>query len=151
MGRPPLEKKQRQLAVALPPNLRSRLEAASAAADHSLAEEIRIRLVRSFDQEVEDKPTRDLAAAVTWLADEVSRQSDLPWYSNPNAQKALAAAIQEQLEITAPPYQGAASDLFGPGDPPTLGRSIARSYQRLKTEMEKTYQEILRRHTGDKS
>ena len=44
MGRPPLEKKQRQLAVALPDDVRKRLEAAAAKVlptGHSLAEEIR--------------------------------------------------------------------------------------------------------------
>jgi hypothetical protein len=151
MGRPPVEKKQRQFAVALPPDIRDQLQAAADTAGHSLAEEIRRRINRTLYEDSFDEPTRKLATAVKWLAEEVSRQSEVPWHSNPRAQKALAAAIQDRLEITAPPWQGAASDLFGPGDPATLGRAISRSYQRVDAEMEKTHQEILRRHTGDKS
>jgi hypothetical protein len=111
----------------------------------ALSDEIRDRLERTFKEDAIDPATRELQHAVAWLADEVSRQSDVAWQSNPNAQAALAAAIQTWLEITAPPWQGAVSDLFGPGDPATLGRSIARHYQRFKAEVEETHPEILRR------
>lgn len=137
MGRPPLEKKQRQLAVALPDDVRQRLEAAAARSGGSLAEEIRRRLVASFDAEAHDADVRDLAEGVMWMAEELKRQAGVSWHSTRKAREALSSAIQTWLEISAPPQSPAAEDLFGPDDPPTLGRSIARHYQRQYSEIMK--------------
>ena len=153
MGRPPLEKKQRQLAVALPPNLRNWLEAAANVAGHSIAEEIRRRLALTVERDGMDAETRALLEAVGWMADEIRRQSGADWHDFPKATEALAAAIHTWLEIIKPKESStAASDLFSPDDPPTLGRSIARHYQRFKIEREKTDRELRNLSAkGDKS
>jgi hypothetical protein len=150
MGRPPLDKKQRQLAIALRPEIRNWVEGAASAAGHSLAEEIRQRLERTFAEDGVDKPTRELVEAVKWIAEEVNRQSEVEsWSVVPRAHEALAAALQTWMNLITPPSRGAVSDdLFGPGDPPTLGRSIARHYQRFKSEMEKTDRELRELHKG---
>jgi hypothetical protein len=138
MGRPPLEKKQRQLAVALPPELRTQLETAARAADHSLAEEIRARLVSSFDQEVVDRPTRELAADVVGLAEQISSQKGFAWHSHEKAHETLVAAIVALLADRKPKRTAKIalpSDLmWGDDDPATLGRSIARYYQQFKAD-----------------
>jgi hypothetical protein len=64
------------------------------------------------------------------------------WHSNPNTHAALSEALRTWMEIIKPQQQGAVSDLFGPGDPETLGRATARHYQRFKAEMEKTEREL---------
>jgi hypothetical protein len=152
-----------------------------------VSEEIRRRITLSLEADTEDPLTKQLADAVMWIADEVSRQAGVPWHSNQNARKALAVGIQTWFEIIAPPLLGAASgrwimtapasgearvgvpgptsipfsteasdkfgvDLIGvpdpttlpfsteasekfrPGDPATLGRSIALQYERYKVE-----------------
>jgi hypothetical protein len=158
MGRPPLKKKQRQLAVALPPDLRSQLEAAALAADHSLAEEIRARLVSSFDREAVDKPTQELAADVVALAEQISRQKGFGWHWNENAHETLVAAVNALLADLKPkrsagPPVALPSDLmWGDDDPATLGRSIARHYQQYKTALAKNTAELLSNlRKGEKS
>ena len=136
MGRPPKENKQQRFTVALPPEVRSQLEEAAATIGHSIGEEIRRRIGLSLDVEAYDKPTRDLAATVMWIAEDVARQSGENWHANRKANEALAAALQEYLELLKPPFSGGVSDLFGPDDPATLGRVIARNYFRGRAEIE---------------
>jgi hypothetical protein len=154
MGRPPVAAKQRQLAVALPEEFRSRLEASAAGSGVSLAEEIRRRVRLSFEQDAVDRPTRDLLAAVRWIAEELDRQAaPVSWQNHPKANEALTEALRTWLEIIKPrraPGGVAASDLMAPDDPPTLGRSIARHYQRFKSEMEKSEREIRELLKGEK-
>jgi hypothetical protein len=150
------------MGVALSDELRKKLEAASTAAGHSIAEEIRLRLERTFQVDTYDAATRELAADVLWIADEINRQS-VSWHLYPKAREALTEAIRTWIEITAPkrkikmPQPGrmvpvpGVSDLFGPDDPATLGRSIARLYERVKPELEKNTQELLKLHREDKS
>jgi len=110
MGRPPVEKKLRQLPVALPPEVRSALETVAATAGHSLAEEIRSRLNLTLWLDTYDRPTRDLADAVMWIAQEIERQTREKWQSNRKANEALAAALQELLEGLKPRPSGGVSD-----------------------------------------
>lgn len=140
MGRPPVEKKQRQFPVALPDEVRERLEAAAKASERSLAEEIRRRLNKSFEADTHDEQTRDLAYAVIWMAEELGRQTGRPWHSTRKSRSALAVAIEHWLEISGPQESAAVSDLFGPDDPPTLGRSIARHFQRFAFETRRALQ-----------
>jgi hypothetical protein len=142
MGRPPLESKQRQLAVALRPEVRAQLEAAATASGHSVAEEIRRRINFTLWLDSYDKPTRDLADAVMEIAREIERQTRSPWQSNRKSNEALAAAVQEWLEGLRPRLSGGASDLFGPDDPATLGRSIARYHRHVRAEVEKSAEEV---------
>jgi hypothetical protein len=136
MGRPPLEKKQRQLAVALPDDVRNRLEAAAVKSDRSIAEEIRRRLDESFAADAHDDKTRDLIYAAAWMAEEVSRQAEAPWHSSRKGCEALAVAIQMLIEGLGP-RKDPSPDPFGPDDPPTLGRSVARHFQREVFEIQK--------------
>jgi Arc-like DNA binding domain len=141
MGRPPLEKKQRQLAVALPDDVRERLEAAVEKSGRSLAEEIRRRLNESFEADAHDDLTRDFAYAGIWMAEELGRQADAPWHSSRKGCEALVVAIKLFLEGVAPGKN--ASDPLAADDAPTLGRSVARHFQRHIFEMRKVVQ-ILR-------
>ena len=145
MGRPPLDnKKQRQLAVALPPDVRLQLEAAASASGRSLAEEIRRRVnLTLYDDAEYDAPTRELAEDIKWIAAEISRQTGWPWHVLPRGRESLAIALQTWLEITAPKRETSvgASDLFV-DDPATLGRSIARWRERHKIELAKSENEM---------
>ncbi len=127
----------KQLKVSLPDDLRAKLDKATTLSDKSLGDEIRTRLERTFDEDSVEKPTRDLIEAVKWMAAEIRRQVHLPWYYTVKSNEAMAAAMQTWLEIVRPPRTDE-GDLFGPDDPPTLGRSVARHYQRLHEENELT-------------
>jgi hypothetical protein len=154
MGRPPLEKKQRQLAVALPAEIRDRLQMAADTAGHSLAEEIRRRIERTLREDALGPDLRELLADVAWLAYEIDRQVGISssWCALPKANDALAEALRARLQMLKPKRIGTvpgASDLMGPDDPPTLGRSIARLYERIKPELEKNTQQILQSKGND--
>jgi hypothetical protein len=134
-------------AVVLSPEVRDQLKES----ERGLSEEIRERIERTLEWDTHDEPTRELAADIMGIAHELNRQTGVAWHTNSVAHDALAAAVQLLLENTKPPAGSAAvSDLFV-GDPRTRGRSVAQFYLRIKAENEKTRQELLRRHTGDKS
>jgi hypothetical protein len=128
-----------QVAIRLEPEMLEKLQEDG---HLSLSDEIRTRVNRTLFIDSYDQSTRLLAEDVMWLADEISRQVGSTWSYSHNGHLALGTAIQTWLEINAPPLHGAASDLFGPDDPTTLGRSVARHYQRVKSEMEKSTEEI---------
>jgi hypothetical protein len=141
MGRPPLEKKQRQLAVALPPETRSHLEEAAAAAGHSLAEEIRRRLTFT----IVDQPTHDLLAAVKVLTGLFQIDVGHDWHVTLKGRQTLARAIQEILESGAPKHGSlAVEELFGPLDPPTAAHMLVRRYRQFLKTQEQTDREIRR-------
>jgi hypothetical protein len=146
----------KQLKVSLPEELRAKLGTASAASGRSLADEIRTRVERTFEQDAIDAPTRDLAADVVWIADQIARDTGSAWHRKPKAREALVAALQTYLAITEPPPEGpipGVSDLIDAfiDDPPTLGRAIARHRIRLKAEMKKSEQETRQLHKEDRS
>jgi hypothetical protein len=127
----------RQLKVSLPDDLRAKLDKASERSGKSLGDEIRTRLESSFQEDGVDEPTRDLIEAVKWISEEIQRQVQIPWYFTVKSKQAMSAALQTWFEIINPmSSEPAASqpDLFGPDDPPTLGRSVARHYQRVYEE-----------------
>ncbi len=128
-----------QVAVRLEPEM---LEELQKDGHLSLSDEIRQRINRTLFLDTYDDATRAFAEDVMWLANEISRQVGSTWSFSHNGHLALGTAVQTWLEINAPPLQGAASDLFGPDDPTTLGRSVARHYQRVKSEVEKSTEEI---------
>jgi plasmid stability protein len=155
MGRPPMEKKQRQLAVALPADVRSDLEKAAAAAGHSIAEEIRKRINITLENEKIDPATQELATDIMQLAEWISREKRFSWHSHPKAHEAFVEAIKEWLAELKPkrndPVALPSDLMWGNDDPSTLGRSIARHYRRFKTEMEKSDLEIRKLYRGEKS
>src|SRR5579859_4871669 len=102
MGRPPLETKLRQIPVALSADSRARLEEAAANAGHSLAEEIRRRLERTFVEDATDQPTRDLMLTFDDLNRLVAAQTGYSWYTHPGAWSVLRAAILARLDRLQP-------------------------------------------------
>jgi hypothetical protein len=150
MGKTKLRGRGIHTAVVLPPEVLDRLRQS----ERGVSEEIRRRIALTLEQDAIDPATRELLAAVTWIAGELHRQSRASWHAFPKAHEALSVAIQTWLEMVKPKEPGgAANDLLSPDDPPTLGRSIARHYQRFKAEMEKTDRELrnLSQGKGDKS
>jgi hypothetical protein len=126
----------RQLKVSLPDDLRAKLDKASESSGKSLGDEIRTRLERTFHEDAVDGPTRNLIEAVKWISAEIGRQVQIPWYFSVKSKEALSTALQTWLEIinplaTAGPVDDTQRDLFGPDDPPTLGRAVARHYRRI--------------------
>jgi hypothetical protein len=111
-----------------------------------LTGEIKNRLAQSVEEAERNADTRAFVAAVAWIADEIRRDIGVgvSWRNNSKAREALIAAVQAWLEANANKRAGpaVASDLFGPDDPATLGRTIARHYIRWTTEAEKGLREI---------
>jgi hypothetical protein len=126
MGRPPLDKKQRQLPVALPPDLRAHLESLSAQAGHSLAEEIRRRIERTIREDAMDGATRELRDGVVNIAAALHRDYKAEWHASSRARQALSAAIAQRLEgyaYLAKKRPSADEELFAPrGSPEDIGR-----------------------------
>jgi hypothetical protein len=124
---------KKQMGVALSDDLRAELAAASAAANISIAEEIRRRLETSFEMDAQDEETQNLAFAAIWIANDITAQAGADWHATQKGRQAVAAGIRLYLETMAPPVVAgtAADDLFGPDDPETLGRASARHHQQL--------------------
>src|SRR5262249_56862085 len=127
----PRGESKKQMGVALPDYLGGKWAAASAAADVSIAEEIRRRLETSFENDARDDQTRGLVSAAIWIARDITAQgAGAYWHATQKGRQAVAAGIRLYIETMLPPLQaGAGEDLFGPDDPETLGRASARHYQ----------------------
>jgi hypothetical protein len=123
---------KKQMGVALPDYLRGKLAAASAAANVSIAEEIRRRLEISFENDARDSYTQALVSAAIWIAGDIASQgAGAYWYATQKGRQAVAAGIRHFIE-TLQPEAGSGEDLFGPDDPETLGRASARHYFKMK-------------------
>jgi hypothetical protein len=139
----PATGRQKQLAVSVSDHQRAALEAASAKAGVSVAEEIRQRLNRTlYEDETFDEPTRELAEDIRRLAHEITAQAGS--ITLPRVLEALAEAIKTWMELTQTEkkdehglYGVASWDVLGPNDPPTLGRTIAHTLFRAKPAKEK--------------
>jgi hypothetical protein len=102
MGRPPAKYKQRQIAIALPPTFRERLEQAASASEHSIAEEVRQRLEQSFGAERLDEATRDLLLTIQSVAKLVRSQTGYDWFAHPRAWEVFRHAINVHLDRLRP-------------------------------------------------
>jgi hypothetical protein len=130
MGRPPVAERLKQVSVALPAETRSLLEAAASAGRHSVAEEIRARLERTFKEDSADAPTRELQLGIANIAALLREPSGADWWTSSAGHHAFSAAVAERLAGYAPPPPPAPSpsafDLFASsglfGDPETVGR-----------------------------
>jgi hypothetical protein len=140
----------KQLKISLPDDLRSQLDAAIESTGQSLAEEIRLRLERTFYQDTFDQRTRDLAHHVMHLADLVRENTGQPWHSSREAHEALENALQRYLAIIKPPAGEAAPPASVPFDPPTLGRAIATSYVGVSDAARKALSGLWRPHEKGK-
>lgn len=128
-------------AVVLPPDVLEQLRRS----ERGVSEEVRRRVDRTLDEDAFDEQTRALGDAIMWIADEVSRQVGHPWHVTVKGRQAVAVAIQHFLEASIPPTESLAVELlFGPDDPPTLGRTIARSFQKFLSQIPRTPGEPLR-------
>src|SRR5262249_15593412 len=149
LGRKMSGGRQKQMGVALPDDLRAKLDAAAVESGISLAEEIRRRLERSFTQDANEKAqdpkTRELADDVMRLAEAITYQAkhegdrSWVWHSNAATHAALAEALRTWMDIISG-RSDTPSDLpvglLGRSDPPTLGRATARHLQSLKAALQ---------------
>lgn len=137
MGRPPLDKKQRQLPVALPPDIRAQLKSLSAQAGHSLAEEIRRRIERTIREDAMDGVTRELRDGVVNIAAALHRDYKAKWHASPSARQALSAAIAQRLDgyaYLAKKRPTADEELLAPrGSPEDVGRLRETEDRHLNT------------------
>ena len=129
MGRHP------QLSIAVDSELREELEKLAAASGRSVAEEIRHRLRLSLHYErLFDEQTRFLGYDLMSLARGVRNYSRFDWHAHPKAHEVLTEAVRVWLEIVTPPEVQNAP--WGPDDPKTLGRTLARSRREVKQAAE---------------
>ena len=93
----------KQMKVALPDELRARLDAASKKSGRSVAEEIRARVEASFTRDaVVDKPTRDLHEGVALMAAEIALETGANWHEHAGAHETLEWAIKMRLRELKP-------------------------------------------------
>jgi hypothetical protein len=108
---------KRQMGVALSDDLRDRLEKSADAAGHSVGEEIRQRLERTFaEDDARDPETRKLISAIADLAIWVRIQTNRDWHSHPAANRVLRDAITTYLARLKP----SGEPVFAPGELPTV-------------------------------
>jgi hypothetical protein len=123
---------KKQMGVALGRDLKARLQDAADASGHSIAEEIRRRLEYSF--ELEHSSMSEMAKAALWIAEEVRVEADShTWWKIQSAHDVFAAALRAWLDSVRPEDDGGELTFHG-DDVETLGRSIARRYQRHRSE-----------------
>lgn len=106
--------KQKQMGVALSDELRRLLEAACAGTDKSIAEEIRSRLYRTFQEDVIAKPLRIFMAQVGLLGVMTRTQTGQDWRTHPAANAVIRHAFNALLART----QQAGAETFAPGELP---------------------------------
>lgn len=105
----------KQLKVALPDDLRSKLENAAEASGRSLADEVRRRLEESFARDLAyDAATDECIRAVPDLAALVSVATGHKWHQHAAAHWAFRSAIKAWLQRRRP----AGDRAFAPGDLP---------------------------------
>jgi hypothetical protein len=130
--------RHKQLGVSLNEETRAALEAAAGAAGHSIAEEIRERVERTFLQDALDPALRTLVEDVIALAQMVNTDTGSAWDRDPGSHAAFKSAISALLAERQPsgaPTFGAVRDglgarLFDTDDPETVGRSLLRYHLR---------------------
>jgi hypothetical protein len=133
MAKPkPPATKQKQLPVSLTPHLRRELEAAAKRSAHSLGEEVRQRLLKSFSDESVDPLTRQLGDDVIGFAIDTKLETGLDWHGHPAANRVLRHAITARLarlqpagDATFVPDELPASRILtSSSDPETVGKMI---------------------------
>ena len=93
----------KQMKVALPDDLRARLDNASKKSGRSVAEEIRSRVEASLARDaVADTATRDLVEGVALMAAEIERETGAAWHKHAGAHETLEWAIKFRLRELKP-------------------------------------------------
>ena len=128
---------KRQMGVSLDDALRAQLARAADVANRSIAEEIRVRLAHTFQEEAIDPVTRELIAGIISLAESIRVDLGAPWHSFRDPHAAFAAAVAQRIAgYGTAAHSQAVRDLLGarlsgPDDPPeTIGRTHERHDQR---------------------
>jgi hypothetical protein len=103
---------KKQLNVALSDGLRAQLDAASREAEHSIAEEVRQRLERSFfgDDQMDQK-TRDLAMAIGRFARLLEHDRGSAWHADAMTHAALGELMAMWLQDHPPTRRMASQPL----------------------------------------
>jgi hypothetical protein len=155
---------KQQLKIALPAPLRAKLETAAVQSGYSLAEEIRSRVERTFDDDAVDKPTRDLLAAVLKMSDLSEMQTGHRWHSHIATIQILRRAISARLARLQPENDAkAVATGFSPvrfvasDNPDEIGLGLEgfdfhnpEMSEEAKAAAEKNYQEIVRQQVKTK-
>jgi hypothetical protein len=124
-----------RLKIALPDELRARLDAASKKSGQSVAEEIRSRVEASFTRETADQPTADFLEGLARMAAEIALECGGAWYAHAGSHETFAHAILSRLLRLKPegsttfgarPYATVSSD-----DPHDLGVLIEERLHQL--------------------
>jgi hypothetical protein len=93
----------KQLKVALPDELRARLDAVSEKSGRSVAEEIRARVEESFKRAaVVDKPTRDFLEGLALIPAEIEREFGAAWDKHAGAHEYFTRVVLARLEVLKP-------------------------------------------------
>jgi hypothetical protein len=138
------------MSVVLGGQLKAWLQEAAERSGQSIGEEIRRRLVHSF--ELEQSSMREVAAAALWIAERVRVEADSEtWWKFRSAHDVFAAAMRTWLDSVRPQDDHGIELDFHGDDVETLGRSIARSYQRHRAEEAKAEAEYRALIKGRKS
>jgi hypothetical protein len=124
--------KQKQLPVALTPHLRRELEAAAKRSGHSLGEEVRQRLFKSFAAERVDPLTRQIADDVIGFALDTKQETGRDWHAHPAANRVFRYAITARLARLKPAGEVSFTEdelpsnriLTSSTDPETIGTTI---------------------------
>jgi hypothetical protein len=115
----------KQLKVSLPDDLRTRLEAVSAATGRSLGEEIRARIEQSFGWEGFDAPTLMLLMQIGRLAFLLPPQTGHPWHAHAGAHEVFRQAIGLLLARARPPGDPVLDPAALPPDRPVASTDLA--------------------------
>jgi hypothetical protein len=144
--------RQRQMGVVLSDEIRAGLELSATRNGCSIGEEIRRRLVRTFQEEVIDEPVRNLMAEVAMLAFMTELQTGKDWRTHPAASSVLRHAFNARLART----KESGPETFAPGelprrfvvgsdDPHTIGVALESRLQGIVEHQEENIQDLLHR------
>ncbi|MFZ0147020.1 MAG: hypothetical protein WAM72_01505 [Xanthobacteraceae bacterium] len=119
-----------RLKVGFDEPLRRQLEEAAAAVGTSLADEVRVRVLQTFQADSIPKQSRALLSAIFNLMDLVEKQTGWPWHKHPLACDVLRHAIATLLDRVQPPEEPAGNPprqpvpLVASKDPKAIGMGL---------------------------
>jgi hypothetical protein len=144
--------KQKQMGVSLPDDLRKMLEQACAGTGRSVAEEIRVRLWRTFKEDVIGKPLMNFMTEAAMLAFMTRWQTRKDFRTHPAANAVLRHALNAWLART----KESGPETFAPGelpsrrfvaagsdDPQTMGIALEARLQGIVEHREENAQDLL--------
>jgi hypothetical protein len=135
------------MGVALPNELRGLLEGACAGTDRSIADEIRRRLYRTFQDDAISRPLRIFMAEVGLLGVLTRTQTGHDWRTHPAANAVMRHAFNARLART----KQAGPETFAPGELPSTRIVAAGSDdpQTMGVALEARMQALIEPYEGD--